>query len=75
MQLPDVIHGPSFIVIVVVRDGGEAAGPVLVRDPALRKVLHGPRAADAVFWNSSWNISGVEVLTFKYFHIGEIRSL
>lgn len=69
MQLPDIVHGPSLVVVVVVGDGSETAGPLLVCDPAFREVLNGPRAADAVLRDPGWDISGVEVFTFKYFYV------
>lgn len=39
LQLHDIVHGPSLVVVVIVGDGGEAAGPLLVRDAALGEVL------------------------------------
>lgn len=69
LQLPDVVHRPSLVIVVVVGDSGEAAGPLLMRDPALWEVLHGPCATDTVLWDPGRDVSGVEVFTFKYFHI------
>lgn len=69
LQLHNVVHGPSLVVVVVVGDGGEAAGPLLVRDPALGEVLGRARAPDAVLGDPSGHIRCVEIVTFKYFNV------
>ena len=69
LQLHDVVHGPGLVVVVVVGDGGEAAGPLLVRDPALGEVLGRARAPDAVLGDPSGHIRCVEIVTFKYFDV------
>lgn len=69
LQLHDVVHGPRLVVVVVVGDGGEAAGPLLVADAALGEVLGRAGAADAVFGDPRGHICGVEIVTFKYFNV------
>lgn len=69
LQLHNVIHRPGLVIVVIVGDGGEAAGPLLVCDPALGQVLGRAGAADAVLRDAGGHIRCVEIVTFKYFNV------
>lgn len=75
LQLAYVIHRPGLVVVVIVGHGAEAARPLLVGDATLWQVLHGPGAPNPVLGDPGGHVGGIEVFTFKDFHVDQIRSL
>jgi len=75
LQLSDVVHRPRLVIVVVVRDDGEASGSLLRRHAAVRQVLHRARAPDPVLWNPDRNTGGLEVLTLQNLHVDQIGGL
>lgn len=75
LQLAYVIHRPGLIIVVIVGHRAEAACPLLMGDTAFGQVLHGPCAPNSVLGYPGGDVGGVEVLTFKDFHIDQVGSL
>lgn len=63
LQLPYVIHRPGLVIVVIIGDRGEAAGPLLMGDATFWKVLHRARAANPILRDPCRDQGGFEVLT------------
>lgn len=75
LQLAYVIHRPGLIVVVIVGHSAEAASPLLVGDATFRQVLYRPCAPNSVLRDPGGDTGGVEVFTFKDFHVDQVGSL
>jgi hypothetical protein len=75
LQLAYVIHGPGFIIIVIVGHSAEAASPLLMRDTTFRQILYRSCAPNSVLRDPGRDTGSVEIFTFKDFHVDQVRSL